>query len=143
MRASVVLPLPDSPTIASVSPEASSRLTSSTAVTRARAPIANVPPGAGNVFRRFRASSSGAFIVEDGCIRTQKRFVGRGFTGGGKIQFKAAFSSTGTLARAGFAALIIDAQPRVAVLLDFFRNLFSRPEIRPLTARLKSRPTNT
>jgi hypothetical protein len=36
------------------------------------------------------------------------------------------FSSTGTLACAGFAALIIDAQPRVGVLLDFFRSLFSR-----------------
>jgi hypothetical protein len=39
---------------------------------------------------------------------------------------KAAFSSTGTLACAGFAALTIDAQPRVAVLLDFFRDLFRR-----------------
>jgi hypothetical protein len=49
-----------------------------------------------------------------------------GFTGRGKSQFKAAFSSTGTLACAGFAALIIDTQPRVAVLLDFFRSPFSR-----------------
>jgi len=52
--------------------------------------------------------------------------VGRGFTGRGKSQLKAAFSSTGTLACAGFAALIVDAQPRVAVLLDFFHKLFSR-----------------
>ena len=50
-------------------------------------------------------------------------FVGRGLTACGKSQFKAAFSSTGTLACAGFAALIIDAQPGVAVLPDFFRNL--------------------
>jgi hypothetical protein len=40
-----------------------------------------------------------------------------------KNQFEAGFSSTGTLACAGFAALIIDAQPRVAVLLDSFRSL--------------------
>jgi len=52
--------------------------------------------------------------------------------GCGKSQFKATFSSTGTLACAGFAALIIDAQPRVAVLLDFFRSLFSR-DIKPPT----------
>ena len=44
----------------------------------------------------------------------------------GKSYFKAAFSGTATLACAGFAALNIDAQPRVAVLFDFFRNLFSR-----------------
>jgi hypothetical protein len=43
--------------------------------------------------------------------------------GCGKSQFKAVFSSTGALACAGFAALIIDAQPRVAVLPDFFRSL--------------------
>jgi len=60
------------------------------------------------------------------CIAASFGFVQRGFTGCGKSQFEAAFSSTGTLACAGFAALIIDAQPRVAVLLDFFRNLFSR-----------------
>ncbi len=47
-------------------------------------------------------------------------FVGRGLTACGKSQFKVAFSSTGTLAYAGFAPIIIDAQPRVAVLLDFF-----------------------
>ena len=52
--------------------------------------------------------------------------MGRGFTGRGKSQLKAALSGTGTLAWAGFAALIVDAQPRVAVLLDFLRNLFSR-----------------
>jgi hypothetical protein len=49
-----------------------------------------------------------------------------GFTGCGKSQFNAAFSSTGTLACAGFAACITEAQPRVAVLPNFFRNLFSR-----------------
>jgi hypothetical protein len=43
-----------------------------------------------------------------------------------KKSIQSGFSSTGTLACAGFAALTIDAQPRVAVLLDFFRNLFSR-----------------
>jgi hypothetical protein len=53
-------------------------------------------------------------------------FVGRAFAGYGKSQFKAAFSSTGTLACAGFAAFFIDAQPRVAVLLNFSRSLFSR-----------------
>jgi hypothetical protein len=47
-----------------------------------------------------------------------------GFTGCGKSQFEAAFSSTP--AGAGFAGLIINAQPRVAVLLKFFRSLFSR-----------------
>jgi hypothetical protein len=52
--------------------------------------------------------------------------MGRGFTCCGKSQFKAAFSGTGTLACAGFAAVIIDAQPRVAVLLNFFRSHFSR-----------------
>jgi hypothetical protein len=41
-------------------------------------------------------------------------------------QIKAAFSSTGTLACAGFDALTINAQPRVAVLLDFIRSLFNR-----------------
>src|SRR5260370_27875434 len=51
--------------------------------------------------------------------------AGNGSTGCGKSQFKPAFGSTGFLACAGFAALIIDAQPRVAVLLDFFRSLFS------------------
>src|SRR6266849_622434 len=50
----------------------------------------------------------------------------QGLAGCGKSQFEAAFNSTGTLACAGFAALIIDAQPRVAVLLDFFRNLLSQ-----------------
>jgi hypothetical protein len=71
MRASVVLPLPDSPTMASVSPAASSRLTSSTAATRAAAPllgrdmpIVNAPVGAENVFRNLRASSSGACIKD-------------------------------------------------------------------------------
>jgi hypothetical protein len=49
-----------------------------------------------------------------------------GFTGCGNSQFEAAFSSTGTLACAGFAAFIIEGQPRVAVLLSFFRSLFSR-----------------
>jgi hypothetical protein len=44
----------------------------------------------------------------------------------GKSQFKAAFSSTGTLACAVFAAFSIEAQPRVAVLLNFFCSLFSR-----------------
>jgi hypothetical protein len=58
-------------------------------------------------------------------------FVGRGFTGCGKIRVKAAFSSTGTLACTGFAALIIDAHPRAVVLLDFFRSLFSRDIKRP------------
>jgi hypothetical protein len=37
-----------------------------------------------------------------------------------------ALSGTGTLACAGFAALNVAAQPRMAVLLDFFRGLFSR-----------------
>src|SRR5260370_26691318 len=60
--------------------------------------------------------------------------AGNGSTGCGKSQFKPAFGSTGFLACAGFAALIIDAQPRVAVLLDFFRSLFSRD----ILARLSS-----
>ena len=37
----------------------------------------------------------------------------------GKSRFKGVFSSTGALAFAGFAAFIIDAQPRVDVLLNF------------------------
>jgi hypothetical protein len=50
--------------------------------------------------------------------------VGRGLTGCEKSRFRAAFSSTP--ACAGFAALIIDAQPRVAVLLELFRSRFTR-----------------
>src|SRR4029077_5356189 len=67
--ASVVFPLPDSPTIASVSPAASSRFTSSTALTPERAPplerevpSARVLAGAENVFRKFRASRRGAAL---------------------------------------------------------------------------------
>jgi hypothetical protein len=56
-------------------------------------------------------------------------FVGRGFRGCGKNQFKAAFGSTGTLACAGFAAFIIDAQPRVAALLNFFVASSAVPQV--------------
>jgi hypothetical protein len=51
--------------------------------------------------------------------------VGRGFTGREQRQFEAAFSSTGTLACAGFAAFVIQAQLKVAVVLNFPRSLFS------------------
>jgi hypothetical protein len=53
-------------------------------------------------------------------------FEGHRFTGCGKSRFRTGFSSTGILACAEFAALTFNAQPRMAVLLDFFRNLFSR-----------------
>src|SRR5580704_10440182 len=61
IRASVVFPQPDSPTIASVSPASSRRLTPSTAVLRLSAP-ANPAPAAENVFLRLRASSSGSAL---------------------------------------------------------------------------------
>src|SRR4029077_3829973 len=69
IRASVVFPLPDSPTMARVSPAASSRFTSSTALTPECAPpldredpSANMLAGAENVFRKLRASRRGAGI---------------------------------------------------------------------------------
>jgi hypothetical protein len=40
--------------------------------------------------------------------------------------FRSLLSGTGTLACAGFAALMMGAQPRVAVPPGFFSNLFSR-----------------
>jgi hypothetical protein len=52
--------------------------------------------------------------------------IGDILTGYARSQFKSGFSSTGTLACAGFAAFDIDAQPGVAVLLNFFRSRFSR-----------------
>ena len=63
--------------------------------------------------------------------------MGRGLTGCRKIQIEAAFSSTATLSCAGFAALIIDAKPRVPVLLDIFRNLFT-PGLRRRSSRKNS-----
>src|ERR1700689_4048965 len=53
-------------------------------------------------------------------------FVGHVFTGCGKSQRGAGFCSTATLGYVVFPTLSKDAQPRMAVLPDFFRSLFSR-----------------
>jgi hypothetical protein len=64
MRASVVFPQPDSPTIPNVSPRSSEKLTPSTAIER-RPGCTKTPVDIGYDFRRSRASSSSSLGISD------------------------------------------------------------------------------